>query len=343
MDTKERRAPQRRKKPARTRHTAPQKKAVPDRRRRGATTAVSKRPRSQKRVIRAPKEDIPNAVYTMPKPLQKSKFLLRLTTVAAVVVALMLAVSIFFKVETVTVLGAEKYTAWAVSEASGIQTGDGLLTLSRARAAGKIQSALPYVDEVKIDIKLPGTVQIEITELQVTYAVAAESNSWWLISGDGEAIEQINATAASGYTRLLGITIKSPTAGQTVTAAETQQVTQPTPTEESSTDEAGESGATVPTQPVHTGSQRLSAMLTVLQGLESNGVIGEVAYVDVTDLTNIQLQYGERFEVRLGDTERLAYKISYMAQAIRQMEEYQAGVLDVSFSFSEEGLFTPTA
>lgn len=340
MDTKERRAPQRRKRPARSRRRAPQKKAVPDRRRRKAASAAPKRPRPQKRVVRAPKEEIPNAVYTMPKPMQKSKLLLRLATVVAVVVALTMAVSIFFKVETVTVLGAEKYTAWAVSEASGIEVGDGLLTLSRARAAGKIQSALPYVDEVKIDIHLPGTVQIEITELQVTYAVAARDNTWWLISADGEAIEQINVTAASGYTRLQGVTVEPPTVGKTVTAAETAQEPQPQQTDDT---QADDSDPTLPPQVVVTGAQRLEAALTILQSLEANGVLGEVAYVDVEELTDIRLQYGERFEVQLGDAQRLDYKVTYMAQAIRQMEDYQVGVLDVSFSFSEEGIFTPQA
>lgn len=337
METKERRAPQRRRRPARTRQPAPKKGTHADRRRRRTAPAATKRPRTQKRVIRAPREDIPAAVYTMPKLMQKGKLLLRLATVAAVVVALMMAVSIFFRVETVTVLGAQKYTAWAVSEASGIEAGDGLLTLSRARAAGKIQSALPYVDEVKIDIELPGTVRIEITELRVTYAVAAKDGSWWLISADGEAIEQIEGTSATGYTRLLGVTIEPPTVGAAVTAAETAPITQPTQDET----QTSESEATVPTQPPATDAQRLTALLTILRSLESNGVIGEVVSVNVKELSDISLQYGERFDVRLGDSQRLDYKIAYMAQAIRQMEDYQVGVLDVSFAFSEEGIFTP--
>lgn len=340
MDTKERSAPRRRKKTAQTRR-GPQGNR---RRRRSPAAAATKPRRRQNRVIRAPREDIPNAVYTMPKPIQKGKFLLRLVTVAAVVVALMLAVSIFFKVETVTVLGAEKYTAWAVSEASGIQAGDGLLTLSRGRAAGKIKSALPYVDEVKIGIKLPGTVQIEITELQVTYAVAAEDNSWWLISAEGEAIEQISTTAASGYTRLQGVAIRTPAAGQTVTAAQTAQVTtQPQDTTDAAGDTANGTADTMPPQAVETPEQRLNAALTILRCMEDSGVIGEAAYVNVESLTDIRLQYGERFDVRLGDGERLEHKIAYMAQAIKQMENYQVGVLDVSFTFSEEGIFTPTA
>ena len=47
-------------------------------------------------------------------------------------IAIGMGLSIFFKVDTITVTGAQKYTAWMVREASGIEEGDGLLTLSKA-------------------------------------------------------------------------------------------------------------------------------------------------------------------------------------------------------------------
>lgn len=347
MDTKERGAPSRRRKQtgrtrtngagqARRKPTPESRsKAVQERRKRRDTATAPKRPRTRRRVVRA---DIPEVVYTMPKALHRGTFVLRLVSVAAVVVALMLAVSVFFRVETVTVLGAEKYTAWMVQEASGIQTGDGLLTLSRARAAGKIRSALPYVDEVKIDIRLPGTVCIELTELEVTYAVCADDNSWWLISADGRAVEKIDSSAVSGYTRILGLQIQDPEMDQAVIAAVDVIPTEAT----GETDQTQPSGEeTLPTQAVETNAQRLQAVLNILQVLESNRVIGDIASVNVTSLADIQLQYGQRFQVRLGNAENLAYKIGYMAQAVNQMEEYQAGVIDVSFEYSDEGIFTP--
>lgn len=355
MDTKERRAPARRKRPASAKRSAPagrsapprrrpantRSKQAPDRRRRRAAAAAPKRPRPQKRQIRAPKADIPQAVYTMPQPMGRGKFLLRLASVAAVVIAVMMAASIFFRVDTVTVLGAEKYTPWMVREASGIQEGDGLLTLSKARAAGKIRSALPYVDEVKITRQLPGTVSIEIRELDVTYAICAEDNTWWLISSGGEVIERIETSAASGYTRIFGVRAQAPREGQQVTAAQTADPTETNGETEpgGQTDPSGE--VTISTQPQATNAQRVEAVLSILKALESSGVIGEVASINVENLSDVQLQYGQRFQVMLGNADRLDYKIDYMAQAIAQMEDYQAGVLDVSFAFSEQGIFTP--
>lgn len=293
-----------------------------------------RRTRQPQRRVKAPREDIPEAVYTMPQPLRKGKFLLRLVSVVAVVLSMVIAMSIFFRVDTVTVLGAEKYTPWMVREASGIEDGDGLLTLSKARAAGKIKSALPYVDQVKIIRQLPSTVQIEITELAVTYAIAAEDATWWLIDSDGEAVEPIEASAAIGYTRIAGLTIQTPRQGQSVTAAEAQ-----TETEEST--EASGDGITIPTQPAETNAQRLAAALSILKSLEDNGAIGQVASINVLSLTDLELQYGQRFQVKLGSSDRISYKITYMTQMISQLEDHQTGVLDVSFEFSEQGIFTP--
>ena len=99
MDTKEKKPTRHRRRPA-----AAGKK--PDTRKRPAPRRRVKQPQ---RRIKAPREDIPEAVYTMPKPLHKGKFLMRMVSVVAVVLALVVALSIFFRVDTVTVLGAEKY------------------------------------------------------------------------------------------------------------------------------------------------------------------------------------------------------------------------------------------
>lgn len=322
------------------------KASVTRQRRQRKTDLQRKRSQQSKRVVKAPREDIPGVVYTMPKPLHRGKFLLRLVTVAAVVAALMMAISIFFRVDTVSVLGAQKYTPWDVSQASGIQEGDGLLTLSKARIAGKIKMALPYVDEVKINVTLPGTVNIEIKELQVTYAIAAQDNSWWLIAANGDVVKQIETSAASGYTRIFGVQADAPRTDAKVTAAADQipEETQTEATEEGQIPETQPGdGVTLPTQVMETNAQRLDAALSILQSLERNGVIGQISSVNVQSLSEIQLQYGQRFQVRIGTTENLDYKIRYMNQAISQMEDYQTGQLDVSFEYAEQGVFTPEA
>ena len=70
----------------------------------------------------------------------------------------------------------------------------------------------------------------------------------------------------------------------------------------------------------------------ISKALESNDIVGEAASVDVTSTEDIILWYGTRYQVNLGDTSRLDYKIDCMNDAILQMSDYQSGVLDVSFT-----------
>ena len=81
-----------------------------------------------------------------------------------------------------------------------------------------------------------------------------------------------------------------------------------------------------------TGAQRLTAALQILQALEANGIVGDVASVDVSRLEDIVLWYGSRYQVNLGDSANLEYKIACMNDVILQMNDWQSGILDISFT-----------
>lgn len=264
-------------------------------------------------------------VYTQVKPFMLSTFLLRLLTVVAIVAALVLGMSIFFKVSIVNVAGGEKYSPWDVKVASGIQDGENLLTLNKGRVVGKIKTNLPYVDEVRIGIKLPNTVNIEITELSVTYAISDDDNNWWLMDAEGQILESVGTVESKFYTQILGVTVTEPQIGQMAVAVE------PEPETLLETNEEGET--TEVTVPVTVqGRERLDAVLMILQLLEDNDVLGQMDSVDVADMANIQLWYSDRYRIELGDVTQMSRKIKSVTLAIGQMSEYQTGVLDASFT-----------
>ena len=273
--------------------------------------------RAEKKRKAAERNDTPAVIYTQPAAFSRDRLLIQLLTVTAVVAALVLGMSVFFKVETVTVAGAETYSAWAIREASGIKEGDSLLTFSKAKASAQIQAKHAYVDDVRIGIKLPDTVIIYIEELDVAYAMESTQGDWWLINSDGRVVEQVTANEAKNHTQLLGVRLEDPQVGSNAVAA--NEVPQ----------ETLASGEPVPLSV--TGEQRLSSGLQILKALEANDIVGEAASVDVSSLDDVMLWYGSRYEVILGDTTRMEYKIACMNDAILQMSDYQSGILDVSF------------
>lgn len=332
MDTREKRKAghsQRRSAPAENRRKRSSSQTADRKRRRTQTDRESVRQTRKQRPSR-------EVTYTPAKPFSRNRFLLQLVTVVAVVIAVIIGMSIFFKVETVMVFGNEKYSAWVVRDASGIQDKENLLTLGRTRAVSRILDELPYVKQARIGIKLPDTVNIYIDEFDVVYSVKEKDGAWWLIRSDGILVEQTDAASATDYTQILGVEIFEPTAGEPAMAAEEVTVPEttqaPDPTEE-----------TLVMQPaVVTAAQRLDTALQILRHLEENDIIGEAANVDVSNLAEIQLWYRDQYQVELGDTGKLDHKIWYMKSAIDQMEDYQSGVLDVSFTiWTDKAGFNP--
>ena len=281
------------------------------RRKREAAEAARKRRRAQM-------HDTPAVIYTAPQPFNRTRLLIQLLTVTAVVLALVMALSVFFKVETITVSGAEKYSAWQIREASGIKEGANLLTFSIPRASGQIIAKLSYVDTVRIGLKLPDTVNMYIEERDVAYAIKDTAGSWWLMSSDGKILEQGNSAMARSHTQVLGVTVENPVENERAVA------TEELPTETNA------DGELIPV--TVTGAQRLSAALQILKALEANEIVGDAASVDVTRLDDVILWYGTQYQVNLGDTSDMEYKIACMVDTILQLSDYQTGVLDVSFN-----------
>lgn len=277
-----------------------------------------------------------DVVYTQPGPFRKERFFLQLLTVVAVVLALVFGLSIFFKVDKEQVLvsfqvaveGEHKYSERDVVEASGIKDGENLLTIRESEISGRILEKLPYITQVRLRIKLPDTVKIEVVETDVVYSVEAADGTWWMIRSDGKILQKSNAADADQKTKIIGVKLDSPAVGAQAVAYQ-PQIEQ---TEEE----------TQPEIPTVMASDQLSAVLQILTCLEANGIIGDAVSVDVTSLNGIELWYQDRYQVNLGDQINLNYKISAMKAAIDEMKSYQRGMLDVSFTVIEDQVvYTP--
>jgi cell division septal protein FtsQ len=257
-----------------------------------------------------------DVVYMPPKPFMRNRLLLRLATVGAIVLALVLAMSVFFRVEHIQVSGMDQYTAWDVSLASGIHQGDSLFSLELPAAAAKIKE-LNYVKDVRIGIRLPNMVIIDITEVRVNYAIKGQGDDWWLVDSSGRIIEKAQNDAQESCTKILGVHLQDPKVGERAVALET------------STPGVDEDGNTIPV--TVTAAHRLNVALDIADNLENNGIIGQAASIDVNDLGNIQFWYGQQYQAKLGDESQLFRKISLLKGAIDKLnaKSHNSGVLKV--------------
>ena len=106
--------------------------------------------------------------------------------------------------------------------------------------------------------------------------------------------------------RILGVTVNSPTVGSVVTA---------------------------------TNPASLNAALAVIAELDGTGLLDHIVSINTEKEYDIVLQYDGRYEIRLGGTEELSYKIDYLTVIFSKLSDFQAGVIDLTFSDSSEARF----
>ncbi len=260
-------------------------------------------------------------LYTPAKTFQSRRFLLYLVTVFAVVLVAFMSISVFFKVSTVKVSGVNKYSAEEVAEASGIDLGDSLLFFGKAGAVSRIRQNLPYIQDVRFGIELPGTVTIIVEEIPVVYAIQDTDSQWWLMSAEGKITEKADASTVRNCTHIIGVRLASPAVGAQAAASEPE--------------------AADPSVPVViTGADRLKAALAVVQQLEANQIIGKVTSVDVANPGRLQVQYGSNYLVKLGSTDRLDYKLAAVKEYVESEKGRQgSGTIDATFDSGKEELY----
>jgi hypothetical protein len=89
-------------------------------------------------------------------------------------------VSVFFRVATIEVTGAEKYTVQQILTASGLKTGDNIFFIDGDKVSRRIRANLPYLSEVVVEKEMPDTVRITVSESR-PLAVVQYEGDWWII------------------------------------------------------------------------------------------------------------------------------------------------------------------
>lgn len=270
-----------------------------------STPARRRRPAGKPR-----KGQMPEIQYTQPRPFFRNRLIVQLLSVAAVVLAVTVGISVFFQVDTVTVTGAAKHSAQTIADASGITAGDSLLFFGRGSAAYRIKSKLPYVDTVRFVLKLPGTVNIIVEEKMVAYAVMAADGSWWMMTSDGMIAEKTDEVSARTRPVIEGVTLQNPVAGKYAVAAE---------------------GGPEDGTPTATGADRLKAAVNVLSQLEQWELFTETTRLDVSDLFALRLYCGADYRIELGDNGSMAEKIKIVKYALTELGD-RGGVLNLTFN-----------
>ena len=242
----------------------------------------------------------------------QSGFLGKLLIMLAIVAAIVLGVAIFFQVNEVQVQGNVIYSAEQVEAASGVEVGDNLLMVNRAAVIGGVTAHLPYVHTVSVGRILPDTVVIRVQESDIVGLVSADVGSQWYVNMAGRILGSTVDGFRGQIVELTGFTVTAPVAGQPAVASADME-------------------------------ESMRAALAVLAGLEGSGLIERVTAIDAQKSYDIHLYCGEQYDVLLGGTDKLDYKIWYLQGVLEQLQPYQAGIIDLTFDQEGAARFSPWA
>lgn len=213
--------------------------------------------------------------------------------------ALVLGMSVFFRVSSIEVVGADRYTQEEILAASGVEEGDNLIFLNREAVAARVYAELIYIGEVKVSRKLPSTVVIDVLE-SGSLAVVQTDSGLWLIDRNCRLLEPCKTQNAEDYIKVMGLAAVKPKAGESLSTAEEDK-------------------------------SRAAFLRGILTALSVRGMTADVDAIDLSNPLGAEFNYLDgRFKVRLGTNEKLDYKIALLAEVVQQLSGQDTGVIDLA-------------
>ena len=206
----------------------------------------------------------------------------RLTKIIAVLLSLVcgvLALTAFFRVEQLEIVGLTRYETQDVLNTFGIKQGDNLFFCDSLRGQKRLLAQYPYFESVSVERDLPSRMVVTVKEAQPIAAVNSTQGGWFVLDKDCRVLERTDQEGAKDAAEVLGLRTPGAEPGQMLPAEDPDV---------------------------------LEALKTLANGLDKVGLGGKATLYNLQDLDSIWFLYEERFAVCVGDTKNLDHKLAIL-------------------------------
>ncbi len=218
-------------------------------------------------------------------------------SVLAICAVIVVALTLFFKVDAIQVTGGKRYSKQEVVSASGIKTGDNLFLLNKFEMAQKILKRLPYIEKVQINRKLPDQLVIGIRECSTVFAIE-KGDTAWLISSGGKIVDCRGLPDAKKIPVIDGCRLIAPSVGTEMDLSTKRR------------------------------SQR-SSLLSLLSALQSAGTADQVGAIHLKSTSELVMDYAGRFSVKMPYNGDYPHLLKYLREVMKQLESNETGTIDL--------------
>lgn len=234
---------------------------------------------------------------------QRYLVLSRLFTLLVIVGTGILALTLFFKVETVTVDGHSRYTNSQLLETAGIEQGDNLFLLPTRGIRRRLFDEYPYLDTVRIERKPPNSVVLHVEDAVPAAAVGSGTTYYYMDAG-GKLLEQVTMEQLGSIPVVTGVTI-----------------------------EGGEVGRKLNMR----RDERLQQLTILLTALEEQGLMARVDFINLSDMSNVRIGYNDHMYIRFGTMDQLDYKMRFAKKFVEETSPSLYCEIEVSGEILWEG------
>lgn len=211
-------------------------------------------------------------------------------------IAAFLAVTIFFKIDSIEVTATEHYTEDELISASGVEIGDNLFTFRTSKVEKELLEKYPYLASVSVTRSLPSTLVIKAVDSVPAAAVNLTSGGYCLIDENGKLLEQAS-TVPEGIPTVTGVTVSDMAEGKYLT-----------------------------------DNSKSEILVDITKVLKEKNIISNVNFINVSCITDVRMGYLGRLDVRLGQADKLKEKI----QMLIHIAENELSPSDINTVYLED-------
>lgn len=213
-------------------------------------------------------------------------------------IAAFLAVTIFFKIDTIESNSTEHYTEQELISASEITIGKNLFTFRTSAVEKRLLEKYPYLASVSVTRSLPSKLIINAVDSVPAVAITLTSGGYYLADENGKLLEQVS-TIPEGVPTVTGVTIDDGTAGEYLDIQ---------------------------------NNKKAALLVEITSQLKRVDIISNVDFINVSCLTDVRIGYLTRLDVRLG----LADKLSEKLQILKHIVENELSPSDIKIIYLED-------
>lgn len=229
------------------------------------------------------------------KNKKKAKKIIMLIFLVLIALGLLftLSVTVFFPVKSVEIEGNSYYTSEEIKKAVDINKKDNLLIINEEKVLNDLQKQLPFVDDIKINKKLPGAVKITVTEAKEKYCYKI-GDTYYSADKNNRVLGEYNDKPRE----LIFVEINAEIVGEQIKTVQ---------------------------MPNKNTYEIFKTLQTAMDSFSY-----KVDYIDISNLQDIKIGVEERFTIEIGSSVYIEDKINLLREMLKTKGENDSGtfVLD---------------